>query len=630
MIRRWLPLALAAVLALGSCSPAPDSPSPGSITPAAGQPPEGAPPVDERAAELAGAISKLDVSALPMQSSAAEAQEELKLIYAGMDGIRPVVSVKEVSYRAEDRAADLTLAHSVDVGEEPWTFESKATLKWVNDQWRLEWSPTIVQPKLDANSRMRRIVEEPTRASINDKTGLALVEEITLYEVGIDKSQAKPEEWGPAAQQLATELDVDPAAFDKKVAAGGPKQFVVAATLRKEEIPATITDVPGLHVREISSTVGPTDGFAASLLGIVGAPTQEMIEKSGGKLTPQDTVGLSGLQSRYDAQLRGVPGVRIEVVPRKGAQKFEPQVIFQQDPSVGSPIQLSLDRDLQEKAEQLLATQTGVASIVAIEHATGAVAAAANSPASGTYPHATFGKYAPGSTFKLASALAMLREGMTADSKVQCTPEHKVANHTFNNYPGYANTGNISLADAIAYSCNTAFTRASADVTAEELLAAAGSLGVGVDYDAGFRSFFGTVEPKNDIDRAASMIGQGQVTMSPLAMATLTASVAKGETVIPWLVQGKQAKSTAAPLTEQEATELRKMMAAVVDHGTAQLLKGIALGAKSGTAQFGAQGQQRNHAWMIAYNETYAVAAFVEEGYSGGTDAGPLLRDLLS
>ncbi|WP_296140456.1 penicillin-binding transpeptidase domain-containing protein [uncultured Tessaracoccus sp.] len=633
MARRWIAAAVAAMVLLAGCSGTPDggrSPAPDASAGAQADPPSGVARADDAAKALATALAKRDVSKLPMQSSAAAAQEDLTTILAGMDKPVPTVTPGKPAYLPDGRTAEVPLTIAMDVGVEPWTYKTKAKLKWIDEQWRVQWSPSIVHEKLDDGNRLRRVVTNPTRAPINDKDGLALVEEITLYQVGIDKSATDQATWGQAARTLAGLLDMDAAAYAEQVEAGGPKQFVIAKTLRQEDIPPQVADVKGVLVQGTPATVGPSDGFAASLLGSVGHPTAEMITKSKGRLTPDDVVGLSGLQSRYDEQLGGVPGVRVEVVHRKGAEKTDPVVVFSQEESVGSPITVSLDRALQQKAEDALKSQSGVASLVAIDLATGGVAAAANSPKAGAYPYATYGRYAPGSTFKVVSALAMLRKGATASSPVECPATHTVGGHQFGNHTGYAHTGRIRLSDAIAYSCNTVFTRAGQQVTAAELHAAAASLGVGTDYDAGFRSYFGTVDPQNAIDRSASMIGQGQVTMSPLAMAAMTASVAKGKTVIPWLVDGHKATSKGAPLTAAEAKELRIMMAATVDHGTGRMLAGVAKGAKSGTAEFGQAGKLKTHAWMVAFNDRYAVAAFVEEGDSGGKVAAPLVKQLLS
>lgn len=58
-------------------------------------------------------------------------------------------------------------------------------------------------------------------------------------------------------------------------------------------------------------------------------------------------------------------------------------------------------------------------------------------------------------------------------------------------------------------------------------------------------------------------------------------------------------------------------------------LKGVMTGAKTGTAQWGKAGALQTHAWMIAYNDKYAVASFVEVGDSGGSTAAPLILQLL-
>ena len=81
----------------------------------------------------------------------------------------------------------------------------------------------------------------------------------------------------------------------------------------------------------------------------------------------------------------------------------------------------------------------------------------------------------------------------------------------------------------------------------DDLVAAAGSLGVGVDYDAQAPAFYGQVpKPDSEVKKAQEFIGQGGVLASPLAMAGLAASVASGHTVVPWLV----ASAKPAPVVE--------------------------------------------------------------------------------
>ncbi|GAA4888436.1 penicillin-binding transpeptidase domain-containing protein [Tessaracoccus lubricantis] len=635
-MRRLLAAALTVILLASGCAPGGsdgESPAPQGSTTGGATPSGELPAADSVLADVAAALTAKDVSKLKMAASNAAAQQELETIFAGMDGIYPTFEPGELAYEGEGAVGTLKVTFAL--GEDGWTYSTPAAFTLRADEWVLEWSPTLVHPELTNSTRLRFTQEEARRGPINDNTGLALVEERALFEVGLDKARITEAEWPGAATQLATLLGIDAEAYKAKVLAGGPRAFVIAKTLPQVEIPAAVADVPGRHVREIRAVLGPSSSFAAPILGTVGEPTAEMIEASDGKLTTNDRVGRSGLQLRYDDKLRGVPMIRIDLVQRNAAEgespapsPMEPRTLFLQDESVSEGIDLSMDRDLQAKAEEVLKAQPGLASLVVVNLADGGLLAAAQSPSGGTYPHATFGKFAPGSTFKVVSSLAMMRHGLTPSSTVHCPATLAIDTYTFGNYTGYSQTGAITLTDAFKYSCNTAFVAGADTVTSEQLHAAAGSLGVGTDYDAGFTSNFGTVQPGNRIDRAASMIGQGQVTMSPLGMAAVAASVGAGRTVVPWLVKGHEASPTAAPLTAAEAQNLQAMMKATVDSGTAQSLKGVMIGAKTGTAQWGPTGNQQTHAWMIAYNDKVAVSAFVEVGDSGGTTAAPLISAL--
>lgn len=571
-----------------------------------------------------------------MEVSPATAQEELETIFAGMDDIHPEVTASNTEY-SPDVTAKVTLDYFYDIGESGWKYQTEAKFSYTGGEWQLLWSPSLVHSMLNSDTRLRHTREWPKRAAINDNAGLALVEQRTLFQVGIDKSQLDASQWESSARDLARLLEIDQDAYVEKVKAGGEKQFVVGKTVRQEAVSEDIGLVAGGLVVPVEANVAPSDTFALSILGTTGHPSPEQLEESDGKLWESDVVGLSGLQARYDDRLRGTPEVRVDLVARKtddpDAVEFEDRNLFLQEAEPGEPLNLSMDRALQTKAEQVLSEQSGLAALVVIDVADGGVLAAANSEAAGSYPQATYGKFAPGSTFKVISALAMLRDGASPDSKVSCPSSLDVNGYRIGNYSGYpgSKVGQITLSDALAYSCNTAFAQAAGDVTPEELHGAAGSLGVGTDYDAGFTSYFGTVEPTdNEIDRAASMFGQGQITVSPFAMALVAASVARGETTIGWLVEGEQAASTAEPLSETEAGQLQSMMKQVVDSGTAKVLKGKMTGAKTGTAEFGESGNQQTHAWMIAWNGEVAVAAFVEVGESGSKDAAPLIIDLFS
>jgi cell division protein FtsI/penicillin-binding protein 2 len=127
------------------------------------------------------------------------------------------------------------------------------------------------------------------------------------------------------------------------------------------------------------------------------------------------------------------------------------------------------------------------------------------------------------------------------------------------------------------------------------------------------------------------MIGQGAVLGSPMAMATVVASVLKGSAVLPRLLPDHetQQQEPPKPLTETEARQLRTLMRGVVERGSGEVLAdlpGPPVIAKTGTAEFGNEPPLPTHAWMIAGQGDLAVAVFVEEGDSGSQTAGPVLE----
>jgi len=138
-------------------------------------------------------------------------------------------------------------------------------------------------------------------------------------------------------------------------------------------------------------------------------------------------------------------------------------------------------------------------------------------------------------------------------------------------------------------------------------------------------------KPSSSAQKAQEFIGQGGVLVSPVTMAGLASSVAAMHTVIPYLVEETKPTSTATPLTAAEGATLQSLMAYTVQTGSGRVLKGLALGAKTGTAEYGTGASLPTHAWMICFTGTdLAIAVWVKDGASGSGTAGPIIKSLLS
>jgi cell division protein FtsI/penicillin-binding protein 2 len=481
------------------------------------------------------------------------------------------------------------------------------------------------------------------RADILGAGGAPIVTQRKVLRYGLDKARIPAADVPTTARRIAKAVGVDPAKFVKEAQAAGAKQFVEAIVLRPEDAHGAVDPnfghIRGALVLDDTMPLAPTRDFAAELLGQVGPSTAEIVKKSDGRVQPGDEVGLSGLQGRYDEQLAGSPTVEVRAV----GSSDQKRVLTSWTGQPGKPLSLTLDVDLQAKAEKILDDAGGehspASALVAIRPSTGDILVAANGPGNKGLNAATYGRYAPGSTFKVVSSLALLRAGLKPDDVVSCPATVDVNGRHFKNYSDYpANRlGRVSYRTAIANSCNTAVIGQRDRLGSGDLTQAAASLGVGVDHDLGFPAYFGQVPaPAGETEKAADLIGQGKVLASPLAMATVAASVAAGRTVVPHLLAGKAPTADPQkPLTAAEAGQLRGLMRAVVTEGSGRFLAGLPgnVGAKTGTAEYGTAkvgGSLPTHTWMIATQGDLAVAVFVETGESGSGTAGPLLKAFLS
>lgn len=598
------------------------------------------PAAEDAARALASDLSELDLSDTPMRGDPSGAQAALTDVVEGMGGLRPKVTVREVEETDDEASVVLSTTWRLDRSAATWTYTTRARLTYDGDRWRPHWDPAMVAPDLTGQERLRLRRVEAERGDITGAGGKALVTARPVVRVGIDKTTISAGQAKSSASRLANLFDVDVDAYERRVTAAGPKAFVEALVLRKgPDYPVATADVeaiPGAVQVPDELPLAPTHEFARPILGTVGEATAEMLASSESNLRPGDQVGLSGLQKRYDDRLRGRAGVRVDAVPMSGGGPS--RTLHETAPVAGRALRTTIDPDLQATGEDVLAAVKPPSAIVAIRPSDGEVLAIASGPGGKGYSTASVGRYAPGSTFKVVTTLALLRAGLTGRSDVACTSRLSVEGKSFKNYSDYpaARLGTIPLRSAVANSCNTAFIAERDKAAQRALHDAATSLGLGPDVDLGSPAFLGSVPTKAPAtEHAASMIGQGRVQASPLAMATVAASIARGQRVTPKLLVDAPVASrqvAGRELTATEATQLRSMTRAVVTEGSAGFLTavpGAPVRAKTGTAEYGTDRPPRTHAWMIATHGDLAVAVFVEDGESGSQTAGPLLNKFL-
>jgi cell division protein FtsI/penicillin-binding protein 2 len=550
------------------------------------------------------------------------AGESLAANRRGLDGAALQARLLDVREDGDSARARIELAWEVPaIGR--FAYRSNLTLRRGEERWTVVWAERVVHPELEDDTQRLGTTREPARrGTILDRDGRAIVRPRTVYRVGLARNEVR--DVAASVDALAQVVDLDRRAFARAVRGAGPKQFVEAITLREadyEPVKAALEGVPGALAVHDRAPLAESRRFARALLGTVGPATAEQLEQLGPTRGPGDAVGQFGLQARYEERLGGT--ATREVVIRAGGVPVE--TLLTREGEAGRPLRTTLSTAVQRAAETALGARADEAALVAVQPSTGDVLAVANRPAGSAYDRALEGRYPPGSTFKVVTTAALLRDGLRPDEVVDCPRTINVGGRSFKNFEGNAQ-GAVPFAQDFAQSCNTAFVALTERLPADALGDVARDFGLGERLDLGMPAAEADVPPGRDlVARAAAMIGQDRILASPLAMAGVAATVAEGRWRAPRLLAGDPERA-GPPLAAGELETLRTLTRAVVTEGTGTALAGIPgdVHGKSGTAEYGAGDPPPTHAWFIAYRDDVAIAVLVENGRSGGSVAAPI------
>lgn len=436
-----------------------------------------------------------------------------------------------------------------------------------------------------------------------------------------------------------------------------------------------------LQVYTASTRSYPHGRLAAHTLGYTASDDDLAVDEGlpGAELTTfkmRGSVGRQGLEAALDARLQGQAGGAIYRVDPAGYRLQPP--LEKRRPTQGADIVTSLDLDLQRAAETQMAESGLAGAAVTLDIASGEVLVLASHPdydlndftprltektaeeinRQGAWLNrATQGLYPPGSTFKLVTALAGLRTGhILPDSQVECTGTYQVGGRVFvcNNH---RDRGVITLPQALEKSCNTFFYHYGLQTGIDAIAAEARLHGLdrptGIDLPHEARRML-VPDPawketrRGDRwfpgDTANVSIGQGDLALTPLQMACLVASLARGETIThPTLLHQSPTKPQIQPpdgIAPNARAAILAGMEAVTNTGTGRILQtprfrvpGLRIAGKTGTAQKATAQGVLNFAWFVGFvpieNPQIAVAVIIEgdtpgEDVAGGRYAAPV------
>ena len=463
----------------------------------------------------------------------------------------------------------------VDLGEngEPWTYTGVMNLRRIKGQWKVVWNPSIVHPQLEPGQRLAVVTEVPPRAPIQDSAARPLVRKVHADIVGVYPGQLRDPKATIEQITKAARADNGPELDSERllgrVRSAPPNEFLPLLTLQRPENNALILrlrQVRGLHFRPTLAPIAPE--LAPELVGTLGPATADRLQQVGAPYQPGDTIGVSGLQLELQRRLAGIPTVRVVAQNPDGSKRKELRSWPGQNPA---PVRTTIDRRIQPRAELTLKGLRVPASMVAVRPSTGEVLAVANHLTGGRNL-AMEGRYPPGLAFGVVAAEALLNAGLSKNTKVDCPATITVGGRTFTNPGGRARPQN-TLQMQFANSCATTLAALSGRLDGNALIAEAGRLGLGKDWGLSVPYFSGSVPmPANDAEKAATMLGQGKVQVSPLAMALIAGVVESGTWRPPYVLNDPRDPQQVAPqpLNPVATSDLKDLMRRSVFSGTAR------------------------------------------------------------
>lgn len=366
------------------------------------------------------------------------------------------------------------------------------------------------------------------------------------------------------------------------------------------------------------------------------APEVEAVDRNGTVLSKKKypSLGpiLDELRARYGEQAGGTPGVELAV--RHTATEAADTTLLTLAEGRPGKLRTTLSATAQAAAEKAVG-RYDESSVVAVKPSTGEILAVANNRADG-FNAAFLGQVAPGSTMKIVSAATFIDTGLTSMNGPAPCPPHAVSeSQTFHNLEGMTPNLGATLSESFARSCNTAFIKFADSVQVDSLTREAQDrFGIGRDdWKVGVPSFDGSVPASGGPDTAANLIGQGQVQMSPLNMASITATATTGAfrqpVIVPQSLDGREL-AKARGLSGDTVAQLRAMMNRTATSGTAaSVMSGLpgSIGAKTGSAEV--DGNAKADSWFTGYRDDVAAAAMAQQGGRGGEAAGPIVAAVL-
>ncbi len=394
----------------------------------------------------------------------------------------------------------------------------------------------------------------------------------------------------------------------------------------------------GWWVRWNPELVAPNLTASEKIASFPVAPgADEVVDASGSNLTNSNDPGLDNISAALESSAptgQGTPGIEVELVG-PGDKPIASTALMLKHPVATGVVKTTIDPTVEAAAESAVQAYPN-SSLVVIQPTTGDILAVANND--GFNDFALTARVAPGSTNKIITSTALFTTGLVSSpsQSVECPAQLVINGQTFTNDQGISEPAGTPFITDFAASCNNAFAQWYSQLGASTLAQTAQKYyGLNQTWNIGVGPggpYYSIPSAAYNGELAQELFGQGELEASPLAMASVAATVDTGSFKQPIVVPG-QAQLSATPLPGNVRQDLWQMMRAVTQAGgtAAGVFDGVssAVYGKTGTADVTGQGQPNS--WMVVFDPTLNVAVgclVLDAGY-GADFAAPEAANVL-
>lgn len=583
--------------------------------------------------------------------------------------------------------------HTVLVGD----IEREIVMRLATEegQWKIQWDDGLILPELAGGRVLQMDYQVPARGDIYDRNGLPIVSQADTYAFGIIPGQVNPNTQGTLFGEVANLCGFQAEDIEATVLSSGADWYLPMCEGTRDEAERLLAINPGgLVINAYNSRYYFDQGLASQVVGYtLSISPEELDQYRRLGYRGDEKVGQSGIEKWAEDYLAGKHGGSLYVVDPSTNQIVTR--LGESAPQPADSVYLTIDKNLQFYAEQAIQGFDG-AAVVVLERDTGRVLAMASSPSfdanlfdptnpnygaelanSANQPlvnRAAQGQYPLGSVFKVITFSAALESGLyekntTYDCQYDFTelPDRVLHDWTWQHCQdavaagGFCDdsselpSGLLTLQEGLMRSCNPYFWHIGLDLfnfdRAGDIANTAKAFGLGspTGIDQITEATGQITIPETNVDATNQAVGQGDVLVTPLQVASFIAAVGNGGTLYrPQLIEKIQpiegepetifkpeARGT-LPLRDENLTNLQEALWMVVheQRGTARFrLRGlqIPVAGKTGTAE---SGSGKPHAWFAGYTlaaentglPDIAIAVIVENIGEGSDYAAPIFQ----